>query len=40
MNRSIARIAVLATLGILAASGCSNMTPQEKHLTGQIADKR
>lgn len=30
-------IAALATAGILATSGCSNMTPQEKHLTGQIA---
>jgi outer membrane lipoprotein SlyB len=30
-------IAAFAIAGIVATSGCASMTPQEKHLAGQIA---
>jgi len=30
-------VAAFAAAGVFAVSGCADMTPQEKHLTGQIA---
>ncbi len=36
MPRTTRYLAVLATAAVLVASGCANMTPDQKHLTGQI----